>query len=259
MSAGRRARNSQKASRSNGDEKITSTEDLVRVLRLRRGNPKLLFRGQGVDKPLLPKIARGKVRDPEEIEKLEREMLERFRKESVPLLHVQLPQTDWDWLSIAQHQGLPTRLLDWSANALAGLWFAVSSDPPADSEYGVLWVLNILPDDLKSPSPTTDIFKLKSTYIFQPFHIDRRIAAQSGWFSVHKYAESSGKFVPLDRNKQYKSRLKKYKIPLDAFDKIRKELRLMGVTQATMFPDLSGLCAEIRSAVLGEHPDVESI
>lgn len=242
-------------SHENGE--IYSIEDLIRVLRVHQGDPKLLFRGQGVDQPLLPKIARN--RDPIEIEKLEREMLERFRKESVPFLKAPLPQTDWDWLSIAQHQGLPTRLLDWSANALAGLWFAVSSDPLADSGCGVIWVLNVLREDLKSPSPTKSIFDLNRTYIFQPFHIDPRIAAQSGWFSVHKYAEAAEKFVPLDQNKRYKSRLKKYNLPYNAFGRIRKELRLLGVTQATMFPDLSGLCAEIRSAVLGEHPDVESI
>jgi hypothetical protein len=241
---------------------IHSTEDLVHILREREGNPSMLFRGQGVDKDLLPKIARGRNLAPAALENLEREMLERFRKESIPFLSNLLPQTDWDWLSIAQHQGLPTRLLDWTKNALAGLWFAVSTDPPKETEFGVLWILDVLPDDLKSPSKKQDIFDLRRTYIFQPFHIDRRIAAQSAWFSVHKYhdaSESFEAFVPLNWNKQYIYRLKKYKIPCEDFPKIRRELRLMGVTQATMFPDLSGLCAEIQSAILGEHPDVESI
>ena len=72
----------------------------------------MLFRGQNVDKPLLPKIARlareSKITD---IETIEQQMLERFRKESIPFLQGARPETVWDWLSIAQHQGLPTRLL----------------------------------------------------------------------------------------------------------------------------------------------------
>lgn len=170
-----------------------------------------------------------------------------------------VPQTDWDWLSVAQHQGLPTRLLDWTANALAGLWFAVSDDLAHGTDHAVLWVLTVQEENLKSPSPRQDIFALRRTYVFQPYHIDRRMAAQSGWFSVHRYSEGSGRFVPLDRNSQYKESLEKYLIPRPTIPSIRRELRLMGVTHATMFPDLSGLCASIQAEFLEELPDVDRI
>jgi FRG domain len=238
---------------------ITSVEGLVRLLKPRSGNPKLLFRGQNVDKPLLPKIARNRSVDIEELGKLERQMLERFKKEAHNFLPGGAPQTDWDWLSVAQHQGLPTRLLDWTANALAGLWFAVCDELADETENPVLWVLTVQQEHLKSPSPNQDIFELRRTYVFQPYHIDRRIAAQSGWFSVHRYSEGSGRFIPLDRNKQYKTRLKKYLIPGSAIGPIRRELRLMGVTHATMFPDLSGLCASIQAEFLEELPDIKRI
>ena len=102
-------------------------------------------------------------------------------------------------------------------------------------------------------------FELRRTYVFQPYHIDRRIAAQSGWFSVHRYSEDSGRFVPLDQNRQYKKGLAKHVIPRNAIASIRRELRLMGVTHATMFPDLSGLCASIQAEFLEELPNVERI
>jgi len=240
---------------------VESTEDIFTVVKeFASSNKKLLFRGQNTDKSLLPKIARYEIQfGIEMLEAIERQMLDRFKKESIPFLQPYVPKTGWDWLSVAQHQGLPTRLLDWSGNPLAALWFAVSDKPPLASEHGVLWVLEVLLDDLKSPSIATDIFALRRTYIFQPFHVDRRIAAQSGWFSVHKYAEKNEKFIPLEKNKNFKSRLKKYVIPAGSFEIIRKELRLLGITQCTMFPDLPGLCADISSDLLDKLPPIDSI
>src|SRR5437879_6625407 len=145
---------------------------------------RFLFRGQNIDRPLKPKIARERSISASKIIQIERSMLARFKKESVPFLTGERPHSDWDWLSVAQHQGMPTRLLDWSANALAALWFAVAVDPPGNEPHGVIWVLRIETSDLKSPTKREDIWSLRRTYVFQPFHIDRRISAQAAWFSV---------------------------------------------------------------------------
>src|SRR5260370_22893009 len=181
----------------------------------------MLFGGENVERPLMTKIARlGEQRSihNDHLVKLERRMLDRFKKESVPLLKGLQPTTNWDWLSVAQHQGLPTRLLDWTANALAGLWFAVAADPPEGTERGVLWVLEVDPENETSPSKREDVFNLDRTYIFQPFHIDQRIVAQSAWFSVHRYVEHRDKFVSLEKNKNFKSSLSRHTISVDRFD-----------------------------------------
>ena len=244
-----------------GPEPIRFVSEFVRRLRQAPTERRRLFRGQSTDQPLLPRIARlAEARGIpfSEVTNIERQMLQRFRRESVPLLGTVKAETDWELPSIAQHQGMPTRLLDWTANALAGLWFAVATDPPARG-HGVVWVLEVDPANEKTPTKGDDIFNLKRTYVFQPFHLDRRIVAQSAWFSVHRYTEVKDQFLPLEQNNRYSGNLTKFVIPRERFDALRAELRLLGVSQSSMFPDLSGLGADIQAEFIDSWRHLSTI
>ncbi len=198
----------------------------------------VLFRGQRVDWDLLPKIARMKLADV--LIDAERDMLSTFRHESIPFL-TRVPSNDWDWLALAQHHGLPTRLLDWTLNPMVALWFAVRKLPES-GRNGVVWMFKPKDSDFRK---VTSPFAVHRSTVFWPNHLTDRIRAQSGCFTVHDFLTSTGKFVTFDSALSDKAKLTKFLIPPRAFAGIRYALDQLGVNQSVVFPDLDGLSAHI--------------
>ena len=67
----------------------------------------------------------------------------------------------------------------------------------------------------------TSPFDITRTKFFQPSHLDARVAAQAGWFSVHSWIKSSGHFARLDRLKDYKQRIARVRISPKHFADLR--------------------------------------
>jgi hypothetical protein len=202
----------------------------------------VLFRGQKEDWPLLPKLARLRFRGELTVREAEAKMLTSLKTRSLPYLDT-TPQNDWDWLAIAQHCGMATRLLDWSTNPLAALWFAIEQ-PASEGKDGVVWVFSPSQDDHVANPDSVTPFDSDRTRVFMPKHINRRIVAQHGWFTAHYIRKADSKFVSLENNARYKKLLMKLRVPGSAFPSIRTELDRCGINAATLYGDLVGLCRD---------------
>lgn len=226
------------------EKNVSSLNDLTRFLEKNCTDGMTLFRGQPEDKPLLPKIARPEFKWEKSLLKSECDMFEEFKKRSRPFLDFR-PESDWDWLALAQHHGMATRLLDWTKNPLAALWFVVREPKKNLEQRGVVWVFKVMQEDIVDANEKNSPFENNRTKVFQPNHITKRIVAQDGWFTVHKYVDSKKQFLRFDKLKDYKKCLIKLSIAADNFERIREQLEDCGISDASLFPDLDGLCRYI--------------
>jgi hypothetical protein len=141
------------------------------------------------------------------------------------------PLTEIEWLAVAQHHGLPTRLLDWTDSLLVAAWFAVEkggakSDAKIDS---AIWVTkNIRSVEPKSYDTPLD---LRKPAIYRPPHISPRIGAQGSVFLI----------CPDPVNEPVLPFVKKITIARKTEFTLKKRLNACGVNGRHLFPDLGGL------------------
>ena len=166
------------------------------------------------------------------------------------------------WLFLAQHYGLPTRLLDWTENPLIAAYFAVR-DHHAD-EDGCIWALwptglnrtfvDYLDGLVMMQNPrTAQIAENAVTGNESPERIiiaidgqeiDPRMLAQMSRFTLHSEPE------PLEFMPDSPKWLRQYVIPKNAKAKIRAQLSALGIRRSNLFPDLENLAGELRDAII---------
>lgn len=174
----------------------------------------------------LPKFDKTTLAD---ITKEEKHWLKRFRLEGAR--HVSGNPTEWEWLVLALHHGLPVRLLDWTRNPLIALYFAVwDRSGKVAAVYAEKFTTQIDLDAVKDP------FSVKKVAKFQPAQTTDRMAAQATMMTIHP-----------DPKSVYESKtLQRFEISPKLAVDFKVSLRRLDISPATVFPDLDGLAKLIR-------------
>jgi hypothetical protein len=203
--------------------------------------------------------------------RMERHLLRNFRKYALPGGVAADPvRTDsvWNWLSLAQHHGLPTRLLDWTFSPLIALHFATARVDQYELD-GVVWSVDfvgahrLVPDTLRDAlaHEGADLFTVELLdrevpelealdglspdpflLFFEPPSIDARIVNQYALFSTMSKAEASlGDWLP-----RHQPLARKLVIPAALKWEIRDKLDQANITERVLFPGLDGLSAWLR-------------
>ncbi|HLA70592.1 MAG TPA: FRG domain-containing protein [Steroidobacteraceae bacterium] len=160
----------------------------------------------------------------------EQPMLTEFKRFAAPHLSTR-PEDEWDWLAIAQHHGLATRLLDWTSNILVAAYFACVRPRKEDA---VIYVLDTekIQDAPLSESP----FSVAQNVVFHPRHSTARIAAQAGVFTSHAdpALEFSGDM------------LQRVILPARILVELSVTLSTFDITKAKLFPGLDSVAERIN-------------
>lgn len=179
----------------------------------------------------------------------------------------------WNWLFMLRHYGLPARILDWSRDALTGLFFATDAEDPCLSKGkdAAVWILNpvrlneefsfhsfLKPGYIPSvEEPSFNLFFGPDSYILNtlkpaaaigPLNTSR-IVAQRGIFTVFPRIKT---LTALNKFEDAPHYLNKINIAWENFGNIQTQLRHYGITKLSLYPDLETISSEVFQEVLDE-------
>jgi hypothetical protein len=227
---------------------------------LQRYRSTFAYRGVG---RLERDLRHGLSRVAESAPSVEQHLLRNFRKYAEERPEARFDSI-WHWLALAQHHGLPTRLLDWTYSPLVALHFATEA-PELMSDDSVVWCVDyvqakgLLPQKLQDTlaRECCDVFTPElladtvssldelaalgdepSLLFLEPPALDQRIVAQYALFSLLTTAEGD-----MSRWADAHAHIcRRVIVPASVKWEVRDKLDQSNITERVMYPGLDGLC-----------------
>jgi hypothetical protein len=199
----------------------------------------------------------------------ERSMLNDFRSRA-PVRHANCPDEHdiCNWLTLAQHFGLQTRLLDWTLSPLVAAYFATEPSHEDDERAGAIWVLNATKlnevtgngpgifclsmaneqvQELVRPAFDDASASPRKVLAVSPTERDTRLFVQQSVFTIHGDAKSLVEWRTelIPNEEEHQKLLVCGFIPPSSKPQIRSDLERLGIHEAALFPDLGNLARYI--------------